>query len=88
MGTNAGRRMERRTRAFLRYTVYDNRTGFPVIVSGTASECAKAMGVSISSFYNCVDRSRKGTNKRWSFVKELAVVENMEEESNGNRKDN
>ena len=31
------------------YTVYDNKTDFPVIVSGTAEECAKA--IDMGNFY-------------------------------------
>ena len=27
------------------YTVYDNRTDMPIIIDGTAKECAKAMGI-------------------------------------------
>lgn len=53
-----------------RYTVYDNRTDFPVIVSGNAYECCEAMGVKPSSFRSLVCRSKKGINKRWTFIEE------------------
>jgi len=47
------------------YTVYDNRTDMPVIVDGRAKDAAKAMGLSMKSFYNTVTRVRIGKNKRW-----------------------
>lgn len=49
----------------LLYTVYDNRTDFPIIVAGTAREAAKAMGIKISSFHSTVTRVRQGKIKRW-----------------------
>lgn len=56
--------------SYLNYTVYDNRTDFPIIVGGSARACAKAMGITLESFYNAVDRSRKGKNKRWTILSE------------------
>lgn len=50
-----------------RYTVYDNKTNYPIAVNLTAEECAKKMGICFSSFYNCVDRCGKGTNNRWTI---------------------
>lgn len=52
-----------------RYTVYDNKTDFPVAVDKTSEECAEQMGITLSSFYCCVDRCGKGTNKRWTILK-------------------
>lgn len=51
------------------YTVYDNKTNYPVAINCTAEECAKKMGICFSSFYNCVDRCRKGTNNRWTIIR-------------------
>lgn len=51
------------------YTVYDNKTGFPVAVSETSKECAKRMGIKFSSWYNCVNRCGNGSNKRWTILK-------------------
>ena len=51
------------------YTVYDNKTGFPVAVDKTSKECAKQMGIKFSSWYNCVDRCRNCSNKRWTILK-------------------
>lgn len=50
-----------------RYTVYDNKTDFPVIVSGTSRECAKAMGIGMSRFWGILSGQ---TNKRWFIIKE------------------
>ena len=52
-----------------RYTVYDNKTGFPIAVNETGEECSKKMGIKLSSWYNCVNRSRNGSNKRWTILK-------------------
>ena len=56
------------TRSFIVYTVYDNRTDLPVIVDGEARECAKAMGISFSSFYSAVSNARSGKVKRWTII--------------------
>lgn len=53
----------------IRYTVYDNKTDFPVIVEGTAREAAKVMGcLSLDIFYQTVTKCRKGVNKRWTIL--------------------
>lgn len=57
------------TRSFCVYTVYDNRTDFPVIVDGNAHECAKAMGLTLGSFYSTVVRAKNGSVKRWAIEK-------------------
>lgn len=57
------------TRSFCVYTVYDNRTDFPIIVDGEARECAKVMGISIASFYPAVVRAKSGAIKRWHIEK-------------------
>ena len=54
------------------YTVYDNRTDFPVIVDGDINECCEAMGVSVKSFYSIVSRTCSGERKKWSIVKHVA----------------
>lgn len=51
----------------IRYTVYDNKTDFPVIVSGTSRECAKAMGIGMSRFWGILSGQ---TNKRWFIIRE------------------
>lgn len=52
-----------------RYTVYDNKTGFPIAVNKTSEECSKQMGIKFSSWYNCVNRCGNGSNKRWTILK-------------------
>lgn len=53
-----------------KYTVYDNRTDFPVIVGGNAYECCEAMGIKPDSFRSLVCRAKKGINKRWTIIEE------------------
>lgn len=58
-------------RAFCRYTVYNNRAkvDLPVIVDGTAQECAKALKMaSVNSFYSMVNRVRVGKNKKYTVI--------------------
>lgn len=43
-----------------RYTVYRRKTDMPVMICGTARECAKAMGVTVPSFYSIYSRFRNG----------------------------
>ena len=66
--------IERGSRVFCRYTVYNNRakTDLPVIVDGTAQECAQALKMSsANSFYSTVDRVRKGRNKKYTIIPRL-----------------
>lgn len=42
------------------YSVYDRKTDQPVIIHGTAPECAKAMGVTRNTFYHYVTRNNTG----------------------------
>lgn len=57
------------TRSFCVYTVYDNRTDLPIIIDGTARECAEAMHIDLQSFYACISRIRRGLIKRWYIEK-------------------
>ena len=70
--TNIGHKAPSGQRAFCTYTVYDNRTDFPIIVGGTAKECAEAMHRTVGSFYSTVTKARTGQNKRWTILKEYA----------------
>lgn len=45
------------------YTVYHRRTDFPVIIGGTAKECAAAMKISLGSFHTIYTKLKNG-NKR------------------------
>ena len=50
-----------------RYTVYDNRTGLPVIVCATAEECAKAMDITLATFHVYLTPSGKVRERRWTI---------------------
>lgn len=77
MGLQKGHKRPRGN--YLNYTVYDNKTDFPIIVGGTARECAKAMGITLESFYCAVDRCRKGKNRRWTILSEWEDEADREE---------
>ncbi len=55
------------TRSYIVYSVWDNRTDTLVILDGEAKECAKAMNLSMSSFYSAVTKARNGSVKRWTI---------------------
>ena len=56
-----------------RYTVYDRRTDLPVMVNGTARECAAAMGVTLGSFRTLYTKLKNGcpaVGHRWEIFKD------------------
>ena len=55
------------TRSFIVYSIWDNRSDRTVIIDGEARECAKAMNLSMSSFYCCVTKVRNGIVKKWTI---------------------
>ena len=57
-GTTAGHR-KADPKAYCLYTIYD-KNDFPVIVDGTAQECADLLGIKLNSFYSAVYRAKKG----------------------------
>ena len=63
-----------------RYTVYDNRTGFPVIIDGNYIDAAEAMGIKLSYFRKAVYLSRRGLNKRWTILTSRQSDIDLEEE--------
>ena len=51
------------------YTVYNNNPDMPIIVDGTAAECAAAMGLkTVGNFFNTVARVRSGYLKKWTIL--------------------
>ena len=42
------------------YSVYEPRTDKPIMIYGTSVECAKALGITLGSFYRGIVRQRKG----------------------------
>ena len=55
-----------------RYTVYDNKTDFPICVSETAKRCAEIMGVELQTFYYALSNKR---GNRWHIIKYSAQRE-------------
>ena len=50
-----------------RYSVYHVKTELPLIIYGTSKECARAMGVTMNTFYRHVMQTRdeKTTPAKW-----------------------
>lgn len=47
------------------YDVYDNKTDFPIILGGTAAECAKILGISEGAFRHYANA---GTGKKITVI--------------------
>ncbi|MBQ8831517.1 MAG: hypothetical protein IJ017_07960 [Oscillospiraceae bacterium] len=56
-------------RRFCMYSVYDNKTDFPIVIDATAEDCAAALKRSLNSFYCLVSRVFKGKNKRYAVLR-------------------
>ena len=80
---NKGHKAMAGSRNFCRYSIYDNRTDMPIIIDGTAKECAEAFGTTTNSFYCMVNRVRLGKNKRYTVLTRMLdePEEDMEEAS-------
>lgn len=54
------------------YSVYDKRTDMPVIIGGTAPECAAAMRVALGSFWTIYTKLKRGLLKsdRWEIYRD------------------
>jgi hypothetical protein len=61
-----------RDRCKNRYSVYCKKTDMPVVVYGTAKECAEAIGVSVRSFYRYISRIREGKirSRKWDVYED------------------
>lgn len=77
--SNKGHRKVPGKTGWFRYTVYDNRTDELVILDGTAQECAKDMGLTMSSFYTAASRSGTDRWKKWTILKIFTDDLEMEE---------
>jgi len=65
-------------KAYKRYSVYDAKSDLPVIVYGTSTECAKAMGITRNSFFRYICRMKSGIRlRKW------LVYEDEKEDDNG-----
>ena len=56
------------------YTVYLRATD-EIIASGTGPQCARAMGLTCSSFYCAVNRTAAGKQHKYFFYKERLTRE-------------
>lgn len=63
------------------FTVWNNKTDELIILDGTTSECAKAMGIAEKTFASIVCRSKQGKLKKWSFEK-ILIREMNDDENN------
>lgn len=55
------------------YTVYNRRTDLPVIIGGTARECAAAMKISLGSFHTIYTKLKNGNKKatrKWEIFRD------------------
>ena len=58
------------------YSVYDRKTDMPVMIAGTAEECAAAMGITLNIFRTICSKTWKGTrtSKRWEIFRDVPVI--------------
>lgn len=54
------------------YTVYNRRTDFPVIIGGTARECAVAMKITLESFYTKLKNGHRKATRKWEIFRDDA----------------
>ena len=55
------------------YTVYNRRTDFPVIIGGTARECAAAMKISLGRFHTIYTKLKNGhkrATRKWEIFRD------------------
>ena len=67
-------------RVLNRYSVYQDKTDVPLIIYGTAEECANAMGIKVNSFYRYIVRMRQGLIKFKKWVVYKDEVDELDEE--------
>lgn len=66
-----GHRKGKHSRAYCVYSVWENKTDRVVCIDAEASEAAKAMGISLSSFFSTLTRTNAGTSKKWTILKDF-----------------
>lgn len=80
-GRPRGRPKGRRSSNPACFSVYNRRTDLPVIIGGTARECAAAMKIELGSFYTIYTKLKNGHKKasrKWEIFRD--DPEEMEEE--------
>ena len=58
-----------------RYSVYERGTDRPLMIWGSARQCAEALGVNVHSFYRYISRAREGQP-----IKKLEIIIHTEKE--------
>lgn len=54
-----------------KFSVYDRHTDLPIAINQTSRECAKALRISVKSFYRQLCRSRHGNPpKRYEIIED------------------
>ena len=73
MSGTRGRPKGRKNSIHACYTVYDCRTDLPLIIGGTAQECAAAMRIAPGSFhtiYTKLKNGNKGATRKWEIFRD------------------
>lgn len=65
----------------VRYSVYRVKDDMPIVVSGTIPKCAKALGLTIDSFYSQVSKQRSGKYSAGSMRKYRIIREEADDET-------
>lgn len=65
----------------VRYSVYRVKDDMPIVVSGTIPKCAKALGLTIDSFYSQASKQRSGKYSAGSKRKYRIVREEGNDET-------
>lgn len=61
------------------YSVYNRKTDQPIFIHGTAAQCAKALGITVRTFYKQIGRSRVGlAPQRYEII--IDPIDDEEEE--------
>lgn len=61
------------------YSAYNRKTDEPIIIHGTARDCASAMGVMTNSFFAYLTRQRKGKiNGKFEIFEDGREVDDYE----------
>ncbi len=66
--------------ADVRYSVYSVKDDLSLIISGTIPQCAKALGITINSFYSQASKQRYGRGKDGSKRKFRIVRDDFRED--------
>lgn len=62
------------------YSVYNRSTDMPVIIGGTAKECAAAMGLTVDSFRTIYTKTKNGrlVSHKWEIFRDEEYEEGEE----------